>query len=69
MSTLRKMGLIGVWLFSAGCSQQAWYAGMQRSAADDCQQQPLGEIKRCEAHLNRLRFEDYEQERKRSHQP
>ncbi|MEZ5454728.1 MAG: hypothetical protein R3F04_01225 [Lysobacteraceae bacterium] len=56
-------------LVGTGCSRQAWYAGMQQSARDDCLRQPPGEIERCEAHLNRMHFDDYERDRERRPQP
>jgi len=42
---------------------------MQQTAQDDCLRQPPSEIERCEAHINRMRFEDYERDRESRQRP
>lgn len=69
LSKLTGLGVAILLLLCTGCTRQAWYAGMQQTAQDDCLRQPPGEIERCEAHINRMRFEDYERDRERRQQP
>ena len=55
--------LATVALTTVGCTTQAWYAGVQNGAENDCKQKPLGEVDRCLARLNKMTYEEYQQAR------
>jgi hypothetical protein len=46
-----------------GCSTQAWYEGVKRSAEIECNKQPAGALESCSARVNRQPYDDYEKER------
>lgn len=50
-------------LLNTGCTTQAWYAGMQRGAENDCRQQPGSAADECMARINKQRYPDYEKAR------
>jgi hypothetical protein len=43
---------IGVMLFMSACTTDAWRAGVQESAKQDCLKAPIGEQQRCLDKLN-----------------
>jgi hypothetical protein len=46
-----------------GCSTQAWYEGVKRSAEIECNKQPAGAIESCGSRVNKKTYDDYEKER------
>ena len=55
--------LASVTLPIAGCTTEAWYEGMKRSAENECRQLPQGESENCLSRVNKKTYREYEKER------
>ena len=45
------------------CTREAWYAGGQASAEQECRRKPGDEMQRCMERLKKQSYQDYEKER------
>lgn len=57
------MRLLLLSVLLTGCSTQAWYQGIQQSAAMDCNRQPADARERCLARINKESYDDYRKAR------
>ncbi len=48
---------------TAGCTTEAWYEGMRRSAENECRMQGGSSPEECLARLNKQSYQQYEKER------
>ena len=62
-----KISFSLVWIMAlaalGGCSTQAWYEGVKRSAEIECNKQPAGAMESCSSRVNKKPYDDYEKER------
>ena len=63
MRVSRFQFVMSITLLLAGCTTQAWYAGVKISAENECNKQPPGAAADCLARLNKKTYEAYEKER------
>ncbi len=47
----------------SACTREAWYAGGQASAEQQCRRKPGDEMQRCIERLKNQSYQDYEKER------
>lgn len=55
--------LASITLSIIGCTTEAWYEGMKRSAENECRQLPQGESENCLSRVNKKTYQEYEKER------
>lgn len=55
--------LASIMLLIIGCTTEAWYEGLKRSAENECRQLPQGESENCLSRVNKKTYREYENER------
>jgi len=50
-------------LFGSGCTTEAWYEGVKRSAEDNCWKLPPSAADECLSRVNKKTYPEYEKER------
>jgi outer membrane lipoprotein-sorting protein len=63
MFSRQLIPLLVIAVVASGCTTQAWYAGTQAGAENECKHKPAGEVDRCLARLNKMSYEEYQQAR------